>query len=166
MKERFNKIEQQLLNEGFEFERKDLNRPWGGFWVIDEQFAPKFIRDYFPELPEGLILKNQKVSPKILLVTPNKRLSWQYHFRRKEIWKVVEGTVGIIRSMTDEENPMAVYEKGRMLTMDLQERHRLIGLDSWGVIAEIWIHTDPSQPSDEDDIVRLQDDFKRKTPIV
>jgi mannose-6-phosphate isomerase len=39
--------------------------------------------------------------------------------------------------------------------MDKGERHRLIGLASCGVIAEIWQHTDPKDPSDEEDIVRL-----------
>jgi mannose-6-phosphate isomerase len=29
------------------------------------------------------------------------------------------------------------------------------------MIAEIWQHTDPENPSDENDIVRLQDDFGR-----
>jgi hypothetical protein len=28
-----------------------------------------------------------------------------------------------------------------------------------GIVAEIWQHTDLNQPSDEEDIVRLQDDF-------
>jgi hypothetical protein len=41
------------------------------------------------------------------------------------------------------------------------ERHRLIGLDGWGIVAEIWQHTNAQQPSDEDDIVRVQDDFGR-----
>ena len=45
--------------------------------------------------------------------------------------------------------------------MDKGERHRLIGLEGWGIVAEIWQHTDPENPSDEDDIVRLQDDFGR-----
>jgi mannose-6-phosphate isomerase len=45
--------------------------------------------------------------------------------------------------------------------MDKGERHRLIGLDSWRIVAEIWQHTDLENPSDEDDIVRLQDDFGR-----
>jgi hypothetical protein len=44
------------------------------------------------------------------------------------------------------------------------ERHRLIGLENWGVVAEFWQHTDPEHPSDEDDIVRVQDDYKRSTP--
>jgi hypothetical protein len=41
------------------------------------------------------------------------------------------------------------------------ERHRLVGLEDWGVIAEIWQHTDAAIPSDESDIVRVQDDFGR-----
>ena len=52
-------------------------------------------------------------------------------------------------------------ESGSFIQMDTGERHRLIGLDSWGVVAEIWLHTDAANPSDEDDIVRLQDDFGR-----
>jgi hypothetical protein len=36
-----------------------------------------------------------------------------------------------------------------------------VGLQGWGVLAEIWQHTDAGQPSDEDDIVRVQDDFGR-----
>ena len=50
---------------------------------------------------------------------------------------------------------------GNFIQLDKGERHRLIGLDSWGIVAEIWQHTDPENPSDEDDIVRLQDDFGR-----
>jgi mannose-6-phosphate isomerase len=42
------------------------------------------------------------------------------------------------------------------------ERHRLIGADGYGIVAEIWRHTDPANPSDENDIVRVQDDFGRK----
>jgi hypothetical protein len=48
-----------------------------------------------------------------------------------------------------------------IITLQQGERHRLIGLDSWGIVAEIWKHTDYNNPSDEDDIVRLQDDFGR-----
>ena len=46
-------------------------------------------------------------------------------------------------------------------TTVLRQRHRLIGLDGWGIVAEIWRHTDAENPSDEDDIVRVQDDFGR-----
>jgi hypothetical protein len=41
------------------------------------------------------------------------------------------------------------------------ERHRLIGFETWGVVAEFWQHTDPTNPSNEEDIIRLQDDYSR-----
>lgn len=160
----FSKTEEKLLAEGFTFERKDFNRPWGGFFVIEENQAQQFAQKYFPNLPKDTLKEGQKVSPKILLVAPNKRLSWQYHFRRSEIWRVVNGKVGIIKSATDEETPMQHYKIGDRISLDQGERHRLIGLEDWGMVAEIWMHSDPNHPSDENDIVRLQDDFNRKSP--
>ena len=53
-----------------------------------------------------------KLSPKILIVKPEARLSWQYHDRRAEIWQVYKGTAGIIRSDYDEENEMKVFNEG------------------------------------------------------
>ncbi len=39
---------------------------------------------------------------------------------------------------------------------------RLAGaLDAWGRVAEIWQHEDENNLSDEDDIVRVQDDYAR-----
>ena len=49
-----------------------------------------------------------------------------------------------------------------VVSLQQGERHRLIGTQGWGVVAEIWMHTDPNHPSDEADIVRLQDDYSRK----
>ena len=103
-----------------------------------------------------------KLSPKILLVKPEARLSWQYHHRRAETWRVVEGPVGIVRSATDDEGELVRFEAGETIVLEKGERHRLIGLEGWGVVAEFWQHTDPDHPSDEDDIVRVQDDYARK----
>ena len=102
-----------------------------------------------------------KLSPKILLVAPEKRLSWQYHHRRAEIWRVVQGQAGVVTSDTDEEGTLQVLNVGDTITLQQGERHRLIGLSDYAVIAEIWQHTDFNHPSDEDDIVRAQDDFGR-----
>lgn len=74
---------------------------------------------------------------------------------------MVEGTVGIKRSNTDEEGELKEYHPKDQVKLQQGERHRLIGLDGWGIVAEIWQHTDASNPSDEDDIVRVQDDFGR-----
>ena len=102
-----------------------------------------------------------KLSPKILIIEPQSRLSWQYHNRRAEIWQVYKGSAGIIRSNTDVENEMRIYNEGDQIVLKQGERHRLIGLDDYSIVAEIWGHTDANHPSDEDDIIRVQDDFGR-----
>lgn len=161
----FRKVQNNLVKQGFEFERTDFNRPWGGFFVINEQQATQFINQYFTHLSGEQVVKANKVSPKILLVAPNKRLSWQYHLRRSEVWTVVEGKVGIIHSYTNQQTPLRVLQPGDTVTLQQGERHRLVGLDNWSIVAEIWRHTDPAYPSNEDDIVRLQDDYGRNSPV-
>ena len=157
----FNKIEKEVENLGFRIDKQDRARPWGGFFVIDESQAPQFIATYFPHLSVDDFAGYEKLSPKILLVAPNKRLSWQYHFRRAEIWKVIGGTAGVVISDTDEQTELQKLTLGTIVNLHQGERHRLVGLDEWGIIAEIWQHTDSKNLSDEDDIVRVQDDFGR-----
>ena len=129
--------------------------------MIDERDADKFITLYFPHLTKAELMIGGKLSPKILVVAPDKRLSWQYHHRRAEIWKLIGGVAGVVTSNTDQEKDVSNLAIGDIIQLKQGERHRLIGLKSWGIVAEIWRHTDPSNPSDEDDIVRLQDDFGR-----
>lgn len=160
-KDIFNKINEKLTAEGLKVANKDDSRPWGGFFVIDENDAEKFIQLYFPEFTLNEVSITNKISPKILIVAPNKRLSWQYHYRRAELWKVVDGPIAVAKNKTDEQKEMQVYNEGDLITLAQGERHRLIGLDKYGIVAEIWQHTDESNPSDEEDIVRLQDDFGR-----
>lgn len=139
----------------------DTSRPWGGFFVIDENDASVFIDNFFPEVEQSQLNKG-KLSPKILLVAPEKKLSWQYHFRRAEIWKLIKGEAAIIRSETDIEGEIQTMITGDVVSLKQGERHRLIGLNDWGIVAEIWMHTDPNHPSDEEDIVRINDEFGRK----
>jgi mannose-6-phosphate isomerase-like protein (cupin superfamily) len=153
--------QQEIEDNGFSIVDKDEERPWGGFFVIDEQQASKFANHYFENQSDEDLNKEGKLSPKILMVQPDKRLSWQYHHRRAEVWSIVEGPVGVILSDTDEQNPLEMYSSEDVIHIDQEERHRLVGLESWGVVAEIWQHTDPDNPSNEDDIVRVQDDFGR-----
>lgn len=157
----FQQTEQQLQQQGFGIQHQDQTRPWGGFFVLDETQAQLFANTYFDGLAVDELRISGKLSPKILLVAPHQRLSWQYHHRRAEIWRVVSGTVGVMTSPTDEEGELKTYAPGEQITLEQGERHRLIGLDNWGVIAEIWQHTDATNPSNEDDIVRVQDDFGR-----
>jgi mannose-6-phosphate isomerase len=140
---------------------KDATRPWGGFFVIDEGQAYEFAKLFFPEIELSSLQISGKLSPKILLVEPQKRLSWQYHHRRAEIWRVISGTAAVATSLTDVEAEKKQLSVGDSVRLTQGQRHRLIGTSEWGVIAEIWQHTVANQPSDEDDIVRVQDDFGR-----
>jgi mannose-6-phosphate isomerase-like protein (cupin superfamily) len=154
-------VENYLLNLGFKVAAKDLKRPWGGFFVLDEAQAKQFANLYFPGIDLSSLKISGKLSPKILMVESNKRLSWQYHFRRAEIWKLVAGVAGVVTSETDLEGPVHQLKVGEIIRLKQGQRHRLVGLEGWGMIAEIWQHTDSQHPSDEEDIVRVQDDFGR-----
>ena len=152
------KIREEIESLGFNVISFDFNRPWGGFLLINESQSQDFINTFISK--ENLEIDG-RLSPKILLVNPNSRLSWQFHNRRKEIWRVYKNSVGIIRSMDNNQNEMEILNEGDIIKFQTEERHRLVGLSDYGVVAEIWIHTDFNNPSDEKDIVRLQDDYSR-----
>jgi len=157
----FEKAKKLLSDKQLDVESADRSRPWGGFFVIKEEQAPHFIKTFFPSLQVSDFREFSKLSPKLLLVAPDKRLSWQYHHRRSEIWRVIHGTVGVVVSDTDEQGPLRILKEGETINLKEGERHRLVGLDEWAILAEIWQHTRPGDPSDEDDIVRLEDDYGR-----
>ena len=158
----FNKISEKLKSQNLTIIKKDLNRPWGGFYVIDEIDSQDFANIYFNGLNTEELKVSGKLSPKILIIAPNRRLSWQYHHRRSEIWKVVSGEIKVVTSHDDKERKEQILKEGDEINISQGERHRIIGTDNYAVVAEIWIHTDKDNPSDEDDIVRVQDDFNRK----
>jgi mannose-6-phosphate isomerase len=157
----FENIAEYLHRQDLKIARYDNTRPWGGFFVLEEGEAGKFISLHFPHLTKDELNISGKLSPKILVVAPNKRLSWQYHHRRAEIWKLIGGVAGVITSDSDEEKETTHLNIGDIVQLKQGERHRLLGLDGWGIVAEIWRHTTSEHPSDEDDIVRVQDDFGR-----
>jgi mannose-6-phosphate isomerase len=154
-------IQKVIESFGFSVISFDFDRPWGGFLVIDETQAQEFSNKFFKGLDVNTLKIGGKLSPKILIVKPAARLSWQYHNRRAEIWQVYKGSAGIIRSDSDVENEMKVFNEGDQIVLQQGERHRLIGLDDYSIVAEIWQHTNKNNPSDEDDIIRVQDDFGR-----
>jgi mannose-6-phosphate isomerase-like protein (cupin superfamily) len=157
----FTQVQVYIKQQGYRVTSADQSRPWGGFFVIDGAQAAEFAAQFFPEIAWKDMQLTQRLSPKFLVVAPGKRLSWQYHFRRAELWKLIAGEAGIVRSSTDEEGTLANLKMGELVSLPKGERHRLVGTTNWGVVSEIWQHTDAGHPSDEADIVRLQDDFGR-----
>jgi len=159
--ENFLSIRNEIESFGYQIISQDSKRPWGGFLVISENQSQKFSNQFFNGLKIESLQIAEKLSPKILIINANSRLSWQYHLRRAEIWSVYKGPVGIIRSKNDSQNKMEIIDSGNQVKIKQAERHRIIGLKNTAIIAEIWQHTNLKSPSDENDIIRIEDDFGR-----
>ena len=153
-----------IATSNFNLHSMDDQRPWGAFFRLNNNDAEQFVHDFFPDLTidEAKLGRDDvELSPKFLLVEPNQRLSLQYHNRRAEIWLFL--TEGVIsRSLSDDTEELVPVNAGDIIKIENQERHRLIGCATmYTIVAEIWQHIDSESPSDEDDIVRLQDDYNR-----
>lgn len=153
-------------NQGYEVVDIDMEKPWGAFVRFNTKNADDFIENFFPGLDPDearLGVASLELSPKFLLVTPGARLSWQRHGRRAERWSYV--TDGAYHKSMDPDDPGAVVaaKAGGTVQFNQGECHRLVGVPGgrYTLVAEIWQHTDPLHPSDESDIERLQDDYKR-----
>ena len=149
---------------GYTVREVNTSKPWGGYVRLDNDDVAQFVADFFPMISLADAQKgnpNAPLSPKILLVDPELRLSWQRHNRRAECWIFL--TDGYYhRSKTDDEGQRQAAQAGELVQFEAGERHRLVGADGTPtVVAEIWQHTDPEHLSDEDDIIRIQDDFSR-----
>lgn len=153
-----------LKAAGHEIVIADYSRPWGGFTQLANEDADVFLEEFFPGLtPSEARLGNEasELSPKILVVAPGQRLSWQYHDRRAERWAYITNG-GYFKSLTDKQGDERFASEGDVVQFAQGERHRLVGAaDHYTLVAEIWQHTDPTGLSDEDDIVRLEDDYER-----
>jgi mannose-6-phosphate isomerase len=109
---------------------------------------------YSEERPWGKFEKfheNKPCTVKLIYVNPNSRLSLQYHNKRSELWKVIKGT-----AMVELDGMTMILTEGETLNIPRQAKHRVGALDSSCVILEI-----AYGKFDENDIVRLKDDYKR-----
>ena len=134
-------------------------RPRWCFVAISSKEQKKFIKEFFPK--KFKILLDTPLTPKLLCVAPQKKLSWQYHNRRSELWILIQGQALISVSKTDKQPLPRPMTKEEVIKIETRYRHRLIGDSERGIVAEIWEHTDPHDISDENDIVRIEDDRKR-----
>lgn len=107
-------------------------RPWGTYYVIHDE------KDY----------KLKRIE-----VLPNQRLSYQYHNRREESWTIVKGT-GIV-TINDKEK---VVNQGDTIKLLVKDKHRILNT---GDIILTFIEVQTGSYFGEDDIVRIEDDYKR-----
>ena len=107
-------------------------RPWGAFFVLSDE------KDF----------KIKKIE-----VNPSKRLSYQFHNKRSELWYILKG-VGIV-TINDKETEV---KKGSIVKIKKLEKHRI---ENNGSKTLTFIEVQTGSYFGEDDIVRIQDDFDR-----
>ncbi len=108
------------------------HRPWGTYSILEDTPGYKIKR---------------------IIVNPGKRLSLQKHYHRNEHWIVVSGTATVT---VGEETKIIRPNESTYIKMG--EVHRLA---NDGVIPVVLIEAQVGEYTGEDDIVRLEDDFKR-----
>jgi mannose-6-phosphate isomerase len=157
-------ILRNIKDAGYGVVEVNDRKPWGAYVRIDSAHADRFVEEFFAGLTPKearLGMEDAELSPKILVVSPNQRLSWQYHDRRAERWVFLSDGV-YNKSLNDEQGEAVFARIGHAVQFDRGERHRLIGTDgAYTIVAEIWQHVDGGNLSDENDIVRLDDDYSR-----
>ncbi len=109
-----------------------VHRPWGSYTVLEDTPGYKIKR---------------------IVVKPGKRLSLQKHYHRNEHWIVVSGTATVT---VGEE--VKIVRPNESTYIKMGEVHRLT---NEGVIPVVLIEAQVGEYTGEDDIVRLEDDFKR-----
>jgi mannose-6-phosphate isomerase len=107
-------------------------RPWGSYTVLADE--PGF-----------------KV--KKLVVRPGKRLSYQRHAHRSEHWFVVSGTAEILV-----DGGVGQLGPGSAADIEAGSAHRIGNTGSEDLV---FIEVQHGESFEEDDIVRLEDDFGR-----
>ena len=108
------------------------HRPWGTYTVLEDTPGYKIKR---------------------IEVKPGKRLSLQKHFHRNEHWIVVSGTATVT---VGEEIKLIRPNESTYIKMG--EVHRL---ENEGKIPVVLIEAQVGEYTGEDDIVRIEDDYKR-----
>lgn len=109
-----------------------VNRPWGTYTVLEEGYRHKI---------------------KKIVVKPHEKLSLQKHYHRNEHWIVVNGTAKII--VGDKE---LIVRENESSYIPMGEIHRL---ENPGRIDLVIIEIQVGDYLEEDDIVRIEDDYKR-----
>ena len=108
------------------------HRPWGTYRVLEDTQGYKI---------------------KTIVVKPGKRLSLQKHFHRNEHWIVVSGTATVTV-----DKKVFLLRPNESTYIKMGEIHRL---ENEGKIPVVLIEAQVGEYTGEDDIVRLDDDYKR-----
>ena len=108
-----------------------VDRPWG--WYENLQ-------------------NDERYKVKRLFIRPNQKISLQYHNQRDEHWVVVSGNGKL--ELNDEVKNISI---GDYIFVPVSSKHRITGGNGGIMIIEIQL----GKLCDEEDIVRIQDDYGR-----
>tara|TARA_A100000172_G_scaffold79541_2_gene66847 strand:+ start:1388 stop:1867 length:480 start_codon:yes stop_codon:yes gene_type:complete len=113
--------------------------------------------DYRPWGKFEVLLNAPDVKVKKIIIDPNKRLSYQYHDKRREQWVVVKGNLTIIL-----DGDKVFRYPGESIHIPIGTKHR-----AWNETDEIvtFIEVQTGTYFGEDDIVRLEDDYMRSDDV-
>jgi mannose-6-phosphate isomerase len=155
-------------------------RPWGYFdmyrlpeerFMALEEFQKALIEKYCGRFSEDMRLKEslndlfenwrhwfpdkEQATLKILYVKPNARLSYQFHRKRSEVWICLRGN-GVAQINAREID----LDAGMRVSIPRRARHRLSNVGpELLVVLEV-----AAGEFEEEDIVRLEDDYGRVKP--
>jgi mannose-6-phosphate isomerase len=109
-------------------------RPWGEYWVLEDKETHKVKR---------------------IEVKSGGRLSYQYHHHRSEVWTVIAGIATV--TIEGEEKD---YHPGEVIRIPVLAKHRVANK---GESQLTFIEVQFGTYFGEDDIIRLEDDYARKS---
>ena len=107
-------------------------RPWGRYFVLHDEANYKLKR---------------------IEVETNQRLSYQFHYKRSEAWTIVAGEATVTLDGEDK-----VFKTGETVIIPVTTKHRVA---NYGKELLVFIEVQTGTYFGEDDIVRLEDDYKR-----
>lgn len=124
----------EIIKENENLSKNHLctHRPWGSFTVLEDEKGYKIKR---------------------IEVKPGKRLSLQKHFHRNEHWIVLSGTASV-----EIDGIESLVRPNESIYIKMGQKHRL---SNYGKIPVVIIEAQVGEYTGEDDIVRLEDDYKR-----
>jgi len=109
--------------------------------------------EYRPWGYYNILLDSSETKVKLIEVNSQQRLSYQYHFKRREQWTVIYGTLTVV--LNDEE---IVVNVGESIHIPLGAHHR-----AWNKTDKRvrFIEVQTGESFNEDDIIRIEDDYER-----
>jgi mannose-6-phosphate isomerase len=99
------------------------------------------------------ILEEEYTKVKKISIDPGESPSYQYHFKRSEVWVLVKGTAKVkINDLFYE------YKSGDILFIPKEAKHQITNIGSEELV---FIEIQMGEYFGEDDIVRLEDNYGR-----